>query len=281
MAVKLSPEQVRLIAVYWEKWQDVTLLTQPLDQQKAAEAITALYQLAGVDKPEIIFVTHPLKYYAQTFLRSEIPSIQQDGSLEQYLKSNPKNIFIRDPQQNIAKKLSLQLKLPIEKLFIKRIKTASKKIKQGKSRSQALLEAEAEVFTAEDRRQSKLLHRLIDQQFNQNYGTQAGKLFVPLKSSWIGDIYGLLNKHINLTQELKFMISDYGSGKNYNGIDVGCIDSSLLAFACARFDYCISVMDFPVVDTRWQVLQSLITECGSMLFPYEDFCIVCPRLFSI
>jgi hypothetical protein len=246
---------------------------------KATDAVIALYQLAAVNQPEIIFVANPLHYYAQAYLRSEITSIQQDRSLEQHLKSNPENVFLRDPQQNIACILAAQLKFPIEHLFIKKTKVAFQKIKQGKSRTQAFLEADEEIFTAEDKKQIELL-QLIDEQFNRHYGTQVrNHLFVPVENSWIGDIYRLLYEHIDLTLELKVMIADHGP-RDFNGINVGCLDSSLLAFACARFDYCISVMDFPVADSRWQILQSLLTECGSMLFPYENFCIVCDRLFA-
>lgn len=279
MTISLSSEQIRLVPFYWEKWQSIIRSTQPLNRTKATDAVIAFYRLAAVNHPEIIFVANPLHYYAQAYLRSEIISIQQDGSLEQHLRSNPENVFIRDPQQNIARILAAQLKFPVEQLFINRTKVAFQKIKQGRSRTQAFLEADEEIFTAKDKKQIELL-QLIDKQFNQYYGTQvSNQMFVPVENSWIGDIYRLLYEHIDLTPELKVMIADHGL-KNFNGINVGCIDCHLLAFACARFDYCISVMDFPVTDSRWQVLQSLVTECGSMLFPYEDFCIVCDRLFA-
>lgn len=277
MTANLSPEQVRLISVYWEKWQSMTRSTRPIDRQKATDAVHALYQLAVTNQPEVIFVDHPLPYYAQAFLRSETSYIQEDGSLEQHLKSNPENIFIRDHQENIAVILAAQLKLPVERLSITRLKTAFAKIKQGKSRYQAFLEADAEVYSVEDNRQLELL-QLVNQQFHQQYGTEVSlHLFVPVESSWMGDTYRVLYEHLDLPQELKFQIADQGS-RYFHGVDVGCLDCSILAFACARFDYCVSVLDFPA-DSRWQVLHSLVQECGSMLFPYQDFCIVCDRLY--
>jgi len=47
---KLTPEQEALIPVYREKWRQIALSTQPLNRQKAREAIEAAYALIGEAK---------------------------------------------------------------------------------------------------------------------------------------------------------------------------------------------------------------------------------------
>jgi len=52
---KLTSEQKALISVYREKWEKIALSTQPINCQKAAEAIKLAYSLMGDPNPEILF----------------------------------------------------------------------------------------------------------------------------------------------------------------------------------------------------------------------------------
>jgi len=56
---KLTSEQKALISVYREKWQKIALSTQPINCQKAAEAIQLAYSLMGDSNPEIVFSDSP------------------------------------------------------------------------------------------------------------------------------------------------------------------------------------------------------------------------------
>ncbi len=64
---KLTPQQEALIIKSWEKWKALVLSTEPIDHQKAIEAVKAAYDLIGREKPEILFFDSP--YSA---IRSEI-----------------------------------------------------------------------------------------------------------------------------------------------------------------------------------------------------------------
>jgi len=56
---KVTPEQEALIPVYREKWRAIALSTEPIDRQKAAEAVTAAYALLGKKPPLILFCDSP------------------------------------------------------------------------------------------------------------------------------------------------------------------------------------------------------------------------------
>ena len=56
---KLTPEQEALIPVYREKWRKIALSTEPIDREKAAEAVKATYSCLGFKLPEIIFTESP------------------------------------------------------------------------------------------------------------------------------------------------------------------------------------------------------------------------------
>jgi hypothetical protein len=56
---KLTPEQEALIPVYREKWRQIALSTEPIDHQKAVEAVKEAYVMLGQPEPEIVFFDSP------------------------------------------------------------------------------------------------------------------------------------------------------------------------------------------------------------------------------
>lgn len=59
MPKNLTPEQKALIPVYQEKWRQIALSTEPIDRQKAIEAVKAAYALIGEKEPKISFYDSP------------------------------------------------------------------------------------------------------------------------------------------------------------------------------------------------------------------------------
>lgn len=59
MITELTPEQEALIPVYQEKWQKIAISTEPIDRQKATEAVKAAYTAIGRQEPEILFCDSP------------------------------------------------------------------------------------------------------------------------------------------------------------------------------------------------------------------------------
>lgn len=56
---KLTPEQEALIPVYLEKWRKIAFSTEPIDKEKAAEAVKEAYTLIGRKEPKILFCKSP------------------------------------------------------------------------------------------------------------------------------------------------------------------------------------------------------------------------------
>jgi hypothetical protein len=52
---KLTPEQEALIPVYGEKWRKIALSTEPIDREKAAEAVRLTYAAIRINEPKIRF----------------------------------------------------------------------------------------------------------------------------------------------------------------------------------------------------------------------------------
>ena len=59
MIKQLTPQQQALIPVDWEKWRKIALSTEPLDREKAAETVKAIYAAIGEKEPKIIFCDSP------------------------------------------------------------------------------------------------------------------------------------------------------------------------------------------------------------------------------
>lgn len=57
----LTPDQEALIRVYRKKWHTIAHSTQPINRQKATEAIQLAYNLMGDPNPEIVFVKAPMQ----------------------------------------------------------------------------------------------------------------------------------------------------------------------------------------------------------------------------
>ncbi|WP_293352497.1 MULTISPECIES: DUF6745 domain-containing protein [unclassified Microcoleus] len=95
---KLTPEQEALIPVYREKWRSIALSTEPIDRQKATEAVTAAYALLGKKPPMIIFSDSPYASFYPTFNQMESlfwndPWHEPKGQLDSQLYSQLTNLL--------------------------------------------------------------------------------------------------------------------------------------------------------------------------------------------
>lgn len=59
MIEKLTPEQEDLMLVYNEKWCEIMYSTEPIDCEKAADAVKQAYRAIDEKEPEIIFCDSP------------------------------------------------------------------------------------------------------------------------------------------------------------------------------------------------------------------------------
>lgn len=94
----LTPTQEALIPIYQEKWRKIALSTEPIDCQKAANAVKEAYKLIGYQEPEVIFCDSP-------FAACKI-IVSQGSQKYLHLYSSIKIEMIRRSERS---KLSLQL----------------------------------------------------------------------------------------------------------------------------------------------------------------------------
>ncbi|MDB9511631.1 hypothetical protein PN499_10595 [Kamptonema animale CS-326] len=71
---KLTPEQEALIPIYREKWRAIALSTEPIDRDKATDAVKGIYAAIGQQKPKITFFDSPYAAYQNLLLLDSLPS---------------------------------------------------------------------------------------------------------------------------------------------------------------------------------------------------------------
>jgi hypothetical protein len=64
---ELTKEQEAMIPVYRDKWRSIAMQTEPIDQEKVAEAIKATYAVCEYLEPEIFFYGNPCTAIEQIF----------------------------------------------------------------------------------------------------------------------------------------------------------------------------------------------------------------------
>jgi hypothetical protein len=273
--MNLTNERIKLIATYWNKWQTVASNALPVARSQTTQAINFLYQQANLDEPEVIFITNPHSYYAQAFLCSMPDDIQ--ATLEPMLKNNPNNLFLDRAGANIAQILARQFLLPIECLNGEYLRQTLIRLKQGKSLVEARREADEEVYDRETRINLRSIAQ-IDIQFYKQFGASKidSILHIENNKSWMGAIYDSLYSNLNIPKASIAEVIDRGY-YDFSGIQVGCFDRVLLAFACARFD-CLGEMLDLEIGVNAEVVRSLVQSGGRIFFPYQRICLVCESL---
>jgi hypothetical protein len=278
MTITLTNEQIKLIATYWNKWQTVASNAEPVvgvARSQMIQAINFLYKQANLDEPEVIFITNPHSYYAQAFLCCLPDDLQ--ATLEPILRSNPNNLFLDEAGDNIAQILAQQLLLPIECLNGKYLRQILIKIEQGKSLVEARREANEEVYDRETKISLRSIAQ-IDVQFHKQFGAFKSDSILHLEGnkSWMGAIYDSLNSSLNIPKASIAEVIDRGY-HDFSGIQVGCFDRVILAFACARFDCLREMLDLEIGGNE-EVVRSLLQSGGRIFFPYQTICLVCESL---
>lgn len=123
---ELTPQQEALIIEFWERWQSIALSTEPIDHQKAIEAVKAAYNLIDTEAPEIIFFDSPYSAITSEIWRQL--KRQEDKSnivlqLEHKLIEEPKVPVIRNlVKEELLDPFGLEIRplneLPVENLSV-------------------------------------------------------------------------------------------------------------------------------------------------------------------
>ncbi|MFB2981351.1 DUF6745 domain-containing protein [Microseira sp. BLCC-F43] len=267
----LTPEQEALIPVYWEKWGSLVLYTEPIDRKKIYEAVKSLYTLVGKEEPEVIFIESPHRYYNQAFLGllyQELKKRKNKNERERELLSKLDHHLERQQQglvlqKSLVKELEEKLKVPSETLLIQAL------------RQQKSLSKKNSKFSWSQQEEERLKVLEIENKFRSLSESSS-------ESLWLRELYRQLGEELRnqlgygLWYELFMQLERlFHFGRTY-------IDINSLLLASTKFDYCISVLNLPYDPSVWDTLQFLAQNCGSMIFPYKETCLVCdrPRILS-
>jgi hypothetical protein len=107
----LTPEQEALIPVYREKWKAIALSTEPINRQKASDAVKAAYTAVDKEEPEILFFDSPNLMLYHAALNKAVLS-QPDASLRNLLAQLRGKL-----ERHLWKQLDKQLKAQIQNQF--------------------------------------------------------------------------------------------------------------------------------------------------------------------
>ncbi|MBD2186304.1 hypothetical protein H6S82_29490 [Planktothrix sp. FACHB-1355] len=107
---ELTPEQEALIPVYVEKWRKIAIYTEPIDREKAAEAIDAAYAAIGLYKPRLMFYDSPYEGFGK--LDSRLQNLSKKGVKTLLHKQYMEEMSRRSP---LIRQLWIVLKGQIEK----------------------------------------------------------------------------------------------------------------------------------------------------------------------
>ena len=104
MIQKLTSEQEALIPVYREKWREIAVSTEPIDRQKAAEAVKYAYSALCLEEPEIIFCESPYAAVIVVIVRQRLKQFNQDSQIGE-VGSDFTTRLIRQPHDQLRRQL--------------------------------------------------------------------------------------------------------------------------------------------------------------------------------
>ena len=293
--MQLSLEEKAMIPIYRKKWKDIAYSTEPIDREEAALAVKNAYAMIEKKEPKIIFFDSPF------------PALSNIGSrmvkeLDFTNKLNLKTILT-----DKLRELNFTSKLPDK--FIEVIEMSQ----YNKKSPRRLIEEELWSFdwNREYSRSGKTndiftWRSELWQELNKNMGKQLSheleeslvvkldwKIFSETEQHFMRIFRNYLqeeilpeisknNKDMNLFFSLIFGL-DRDNLELYGMANGHYCQTSLNRWihnswnsSAAFVDFCVSVLNCQVDETKWSLFQSLIKQCYWM-FPLENICFVCDR----
>lgn len=104
---ELTSEQEALLPVILAKWWGIALSTEPIDRQKAAEAVIAAYLAIGQDEPKIFFSLSP--YELINFAFNELGN-ELGNALESRLRRRLESQLSQQLELEVTSELARQLR---------------------------------------------------------------------------------------------------------------------------------------------------------------------------
>jgi len=258
---KLTPEQEALIPVYQEKWRSIALSTEPIDRQKATEAVKKAYALIGLSEPEILFYDSPYGLGSDRQL-----VIHEDRIYGNLYK--PKRIFKEDFTSHLLSSLTTWADKILSQLRSKL---------EDKMLGELVYSLEYELYNIIYPTMEQVWHQLWDELESQN--EHLNTLYDELLSAQLDTLTPneqddtllnhLSNELDNLSQQ------EYQLQIIFGNDDIFIHSYDLISYASLS-EFCINVLNLQDKHIEGEVLQEIAKNC-SCIFPFEKLAIVCDR----
>ena len=258
---KLTPEQEALIPVYQEKWRSIALSTEPIDRQKATEAVKKAYALIGLSEPEILFYDSPYGLGSDRQL-----VIHEDRIYGNLYK--PKRIFKEDFTSHLLSSLTT---------WDDKILSQLRSKIEDKMLGELVYSLEYELYNIIYPTMEQVWHQLWDELESQN--EHLNTLYDELLSAQLDTLTPneqddtllnhLSNELDNLSQQ------EYQLQIIFGNDDIFIHSYDLISYASLS-EFCINVLNLQDKHIEGEVLQEIAKNC-SCIFPFEKLAIVCDR----
>jgi len=297
----ITPEQEALIPAYREKWQAIALSTEPIDREKAAAAVKAVYSVMGKKAPSIRFCSSPkeaiqLRLESETREETQIPVnfwARLFAQLCQIWK------IIRW-QQRLQNNSLQKLKLRLEKTAVKHIKRRVQLLLPPQNEKEEMAKLYLQISQIEAN---------LDGENTQQSAAQEQEALRSLVSQfrWIPKIFirswieGMLV--LNVQKEIlgvnwsiqggewtqfehieRRLINQFARqvGMEYFQKYYPCFQPIASATTANWLEFYISVLNVTCDGKKWEAFESLVKECG-WIFCFDRVCTVCdrPRILSV
>ncbi|NEO55849.1 MAG: hypothetical protein F6K54_23935 [Okeania sp. SIO3B5] len=275
----LTAEQKALIPIYREKWHKNMVSTEPIDRQRAANAVKAAYSAMEKREPEILFISSPDAIKEIVGSRSPQRLVQMLGTP---LLTSLQVQLSEEIESQIDEQLWLKLEndLPNEELLQLMFIWQDALAEHAELLGELWVQWQGGIIRQIwEQQQKQWRQQLIEFpggdpliRFGDVIWQQVGE---PLSQHIEANVWQHLSIHSPIREweeHIKQPLQQIGDAIGL----VSNIGQNLMASSIEMLDFCISVLECSYNDKKWQALQGLVKECGFVL-PLENTCLVCDR----
>ena len=275
----LTAEQKALIPIYQEKWHKNMVSTEPIDRQRAANAVKAAYSAMEKREPEILFISSPDAIKEIVGSRSPQRLVQMLGTP---LLTSLQVQLSEEIESQIDEQLWLKLEndLPNEELLQLMFIWQDALAENAEFLGELWIQWQGGIIRQIwEQQQKQLRQQLIEFpggdpliRFGDVIWQQIGQ---PLSQHIEVNVWQHLSSYSPIREweeKIKQPLQQIGDAIGL----VSNISQNLMASSIEMLDFCVSVLKCSYNEKKWQALQGLVKECGFVL-PLENTCLVCDR----
>ena len=280
-----TAEQIAQVDRYRSKWEQIAVLQEPIDRNRAKLAINKAYNLIELSEPNILFFATP--YEALKYLNREI--VANWGKFNE-------SFFGRPIAGDLIDRLIGNIKKEIRKELLERLQgnldngladsvalETTAKLQNNQIFTIIMANFRAMAIASNRESDADALNKLMFELFLQAGFVVNNFILPPL---W--QIENLFHRdRVNNADNTlaTFLTGRFGrpNSTQYelpfvdaNSRFINAIIPSVIADFAYYIDYCHEVLNCDRDAQKWDVFYDLITSCG-WFFPYENIVLICDR----